>query len=165
MTLPARTFTGLGSDLALTRYVGTPSAVELDHADSWGGLDLAVGAGGRGSPRPSRGDDLETVSERPNLGQALIVRLLTPRGALTPLGHPEYGSRLVELVGRGNDETTRNLARRHVIEAVRDERRVGELVDLAVTTATGSPDTVRIELSVRPLADDEPLSLGLEVSL
>lgn len=158
-------FTRLGSDLALTRYVGTPSAVELDGADSWGGLDLAVVPGGRGSRRPSRGEGLGTVRERENLGQALIVRLLTPRGALAPLGHPEYGSRLVELIGRGNDETARNLARLHVIEAVREERRVRELLDLRVESTQDRADTIRVELTVLPLADDEPLALGLEVTL
>ena len=38
----AKTYSRLGSDLALTRYVGTPSSVPLEVADSWGALDLAV---------------------------------------------------------------------------------------------------------------------------
>lgn len=162
----AATFAKLGSDLALTRYVGTPSAVELDSADSWHGLDLTAVPASRGRKRPTADVlDLGVVSERANLGQALIVRLLTPRGALGPFGHPDYGSRLVELIGRGNDETARNLARLHVIQAVREEPRVAELLELAVATTPDAPDTVRISLAVRPRGDDDPLNIALEVSL
>src|SRR5947209_14155752 len=53
--------------------------------------------------------DLQVVSGTDNLAQAVLMRLLTPRGELAALGHPEYGSRLHELVGRQNTATTRNL--------------------------------------------------------
>jgi phage baseplate assembly protein W len=102
---------------------------------------------------------------RSNLGQALILRLLTPRGSLDQLGHPDYGSRLVELIGRRNDETSRNLARLYTLQAVREEPRVAELLDLSVETTPDSPDTIRIGFAVRPVGDDEPLALGLEVAL
>lgn len=162
----ARTFVSLGADLALTRYVGIPSAVSLDSADSWGGLDLAVVPASRGRRRPTADAlDLGTVTERDNLGQALIVRLLTPRGGLGSLGHPDYGSRLGELIGRENNETTRNLARLHVIQALKEEPRVAELLDLSVTVTADRPDAIRISFSVRPVGDDEALALGLEVTL
>jgi phage baseplate assembly protein W len=164
----AEAFTKLGADLALTRYVGVASAVPLESADSWGGLDLAVVPGGRGErQRRAELGDLEIVSGRANLGQALILRLLTPRGGLAGLGHETYGSRLGELIGRGNDETTRNLARLYTLQALGDEPRVrpGGVLDLSVTTAPGQPDTIRIAFSVLPIHDDEPLALGLEVAL
>jgi phage baseplate assembly protein W len=141
------------------------SAVALKAADSWGGLDLAVRPAADGPRRPTTGDGLAVVRERENLGQALILRLLTARGSLAPLGHPDYGSRLVELIGRENDETTRNLARLYVLEALRAEPRVREVAELTVETASGSPDTVRVSFGVLPLGDDEPLTLGLEVAL
>ena len=151
------------ADLALTRYVGTPSAAPLPAADSWGSLDLRVVAGRpgrRGTPA-----DLGTVAARANLGQALTLRLLTDKGALAPLGHPDYGCRLVSLIGRTNNETTRHLARLYVIEAIRQEPRVKALTALNVATAPGQPDTIRIELAVVPLNDDDPLALTLEVAL
>ena len=161
-----RTFTALGTDIALTRYVGTDSSVELDSADSWHGVDLAVVPASRGRRRPSAdATDLGAVDGRANLGQALILRLLTPRGSLAPLGHPEYGSRLGELIGRRNDETARNLARLYTLQAVREEPRVAELLDLSVATTQDRADTIRIEFSVRPVGDDDPLALGLEVAL
>ncbi len=161
-----RTVAVLGSDLALTRYVGTESSVVLDSADSWHGLDLAVVPATLGRKRPSAdASDLGAVEGRSNLGQALILRLLTPRGSLAPLGHADYGSRLVELIGRTNDETSRNLARLYTLQALREEPRVAELLDLSVETTAGSPDTIRIGFAVLPVGDDEPLALGLEVAL
>ncbi|MEA2715762.1 MAG: hypothetical protein QOI99_79, partial [Actinomycetota bacterium] len=85
-------------------------------------------------------------------------------GTLGPLGHADYGSRLVELVGRLNDEATRNLARLFTIQAVAAERRA-QLVRLEVSVPPGQPGTVRIDLVVLPIGQDEPLALGLEVAL
>lgn len=159
-----KSFARLGSDLALTRYAGTASAAPLDAADSWGSLDLQVHAGGFNG---RNGDllDLAAIAARENLGQALILRLLTKKGSLEPLGHPDYGCRLVDLIGRENNATNRNLARLYTIEAVSQERRVRKLLDLAVEPVPGQPDTLRIGLSVVPIDDDDPLSLTLEVTL
>ena len=151
------------SDLALTRYVGTASAAPLPSADSWGSLDLRIVAGrpgSRGTP-----SDIGTVAARANLAQALTLRLLTAKGALTELGHPAYGCRLVTLIGRTNNEATRHLARLYVIEAIREEPRVKALTGLAVATAPGQPDTIRIDLAVAPLTDEDPLALTLDVAL
>jgi phage baseplate assembly protein W len=155
----------LGRDVGVTRYVGTPAGIALDEADSWRGVDLALVAAAdapRGAPTP---EGLEIVSGRANLGQRLIMRLLTPRGGLAALGHADYGSRLGELIGRLNDAATRNVARLYTLEALAQEPRVREVLALEVTTLPASPDAIRISFSVLPLHDDEPLSLGLEVTL
>jgi phage baseplate assembly protein W len=162
----AKTYAILGADLALTRYTGASGAAPLDAADSWGTLDLRVTPGGRGGLLlPQDPVDLAGVAGRENLAQALVLRLLTMRGALAPLGHPEYGSRLLELIGRVDNETTRNLARLHTIEALAQERRVRKLIDLAVEPAPGRADTIQIHLSVLPVADDDPLAVAFEVTL
>ena len=156
----------LGCDLALTRYSGVPSSVPLEVADSWGVLDLQVVPGGKGG-LPQAGDirDAGAVAGRANLAQALVLRLLTRQGALSGLGHPDYGCRLLELIGELNNETTRNLARLFTIQAINQEARVKQLLDLAVTTVADQPDTIRISLSVLPVDDDDPLALTLEVTL
>jgi phage baseplate assembly protein W len=161
-----KTYARLGSDIALTRYTGVPGSLTLESADSWGTVDLAVVPGGKGGLK-AVGDvsDLGAVSGRANLAQALIVRLLTPLGSLAPLGHPEYGSRLVELVGQVNNVATRNLARLYTIQALSQEPRAREILDLTVDTPEGQTDTVRIGFSVLPLDDDAPLPLALEVTL
>jgi phage baseplate assembly protein W len=162
----------LKSDFALTRDVGTPSALGIaaTGADSWGSLDLAVVPGGKGGlrvPGMLEPADAGVVSGRENLAQALTLRLLTPFGSLAPLGHPNYGSRLVSLIGRLNDQTTRNLARLYTIEAVAQERRVAKLLDLAVTTPDerNFPSDVTIAFTVLPVHDGEPLALAVDVQL
>ena len=82
----------LGVDVGLTLATFAGGRLPLEAADSWGGLDLGIGAAGRGIPGHPGGDDLTLAAERANLGQALILRLLTPLGSLGPLGHPDYGS-------------------------------------------------------------------------
>lgn len=151
------------ADLALTRYSGVAGYAPLLAADSWGGLDLRVVQ--REFGRRAAATDLGTVAERENLAQALMLRLLTERGALAPLGHPDYGCRLVTLIGRLNTEATRNLARLYVIEALRAEPRVRQLTRLEVLAAPGAPDTIRIALEVVPLRDDDPLALSLDIAL
>ena len=54
------------------------------------------------------------------------MRLLTPRGELAELGHPEYGSRLHELIGSPNSETRRSLAKLFVLESLAQEPRIDE---------------------------------------
>lgn len=160
----AKSYRRHGTDLALTRYTGTISAVPLESADSWGSLDFKIAAGGN-SGRSGDLLDIAAVSGRENLGQALILRLLTRQGSLEPLGHPDYGSKLTDLIGRENNASNRNLARLYTLEALGQERRVREVIGLAVEPVPGSPDTVRIAFSVLPLDDDDPLSLSLEVTL
>jgi phage baseplate assembly protein W len=160
----AKSYRRLGTDLALTRYVGTASAVALESADSWGSLDLQVAAGG---PTGRNGDlvGLRAAAERENLAQALILRLLTKQGSLAELGHPQYGSRLVNLIGQENNQTNRHLARLYTIEALGQEPRVREVTGLTVETVPGQPDTIRVSFSAIPVDDDDPLALSLEVTL
>jgi len=53
--------------------------------------------------------DLATQTGLANLVQSLIVRVLTERGELTALGHPNYGSRHHQLIGEPNTVSNRNL--------------------------------------------------------
>lgn len=154
---------GLGVDVALTRFVGTAAASPLDFAHSWGTLDLAVAPRQAGVRATEPG--LAAVSGRANLAQALILRLLTPRGSLAPLGHAAYGSRLGELVGRRNDVTARNLARLYVLEALGQEPRIAEVQALAVETDPASPDVIRISFAVRPIGGIDPTGDPLAISL
>lgn len=163
--MPARTDARLGTDLALTHAKSVESSLALVAADTWESLDLAAGPRRTGTRPSDAGVDLQTVAGRGNLAQALILRLLTPRGDLAHLGHPGFGSRLGELVGRLNDDVTRNLARLYTIEAIADEPRVGRLDQLEIRTPPGSPDVVDISFRVRPVTGDEPVSVALEITL
>jgi phage baseplate assembly protein W len=104
--------------------------------------------------------DLRTIEGRDNLAQAVIVRLLTPRGELAPLAHPDYGSRLHELIGRQNTETTRNLVKLHVLESLAAEPRIEEVVELTVTPAPPARDRVNVLLQVRPVGETAVITIG-----
>src|SRR5690348_15586339 len=65
--------------------------------------------------------DLDTLSAQDNLKQALLLRFLTPVGELALLGHPDYGSRLHELIGELNNDTNRNIAKLFVLQALAAE--------------------------------------------
>jgi|SRR5690349_11589924 len=104
--------------------------------------------------------DVARSSGRDNLRQAIEIRLLTPKGELAALGHPDYGSRLPELVGQPNTETTRNLAKLFVIEALKQERRIQKIVGVDVSAAPGERQRIRILLSVLPIASQSVLDLG-----
>jgi phage baseplate assembly protein W len=104
--------------------------------------------------------DLALVSGRDNLGQAVLMRLLTPRGELAALAHPEYGSRLHELIGRQNTETTRNLARLYILESLEQEPRIEKVLEVGVAPSPGTRDRVDVLLRVRPIGRNGALSLG-----
>jgi phage baseplate assembly protein W len=110
--------------------------------------------------QPRRLGDLGRTAGRDNLAQAVIMRLLTPRGELEALGHPEYGSRLHELVGRPNTVSTRNLAKLYVLESLAAEPRVQKVVRVDVGPSPGTRDRVDVLLQVLPARDLEPLLIG-----
>lgn len=158
-------YSRLGTDLTLVPAGREGEEGPLPFPDSWGSLDLAIGP--RRTPRVrDGGGDLQPIAGRENLAQALVLRLLTPVGALAHLGHSAYGSRLTSLIGRPDDAATRNLARRYVIEALAAEPRIAQPVDaLDVQSVPGDPASLQVAFSVRPITDEDPLSIVLEVAL
>ena len=109
--------------------------------------------------------DFRTVGGRDNLGQAMILRLLTPLGELAPLGHPTYGARLHEIVGQPNSETTRNLAKLHILAALKDERRIEKVVAVDVAQHPRLRDLIQISVEVLPLGADVALALSFALEL
>lgn len=105
-------------------------------------------------------EELVTVAGRDNLGQALVMRLLTPLGELTDLGHPDYGSRVPDLVGRGNTATTRDLLKLAILEAVVRDPRVAEVVEVRVDPAFAVRDTVEVLVVVVPVGATSPVQVG-----
>lgn len=121
---------------------------------------------GRLAPGILEAIDLGSLSDRDNLAQALILRLLTPRGSLADLGHADYGSRLHELIGDRKTETLRNLCRAYVLEVVAQEPRVeDQAVSLVFDPLAETTASFVFTLAVQPRLGGDPLSLGLEVGL
>jgi phage baseplate assembly protein W len=112
------------------------------------------------APRPDTGGvDLARVAEVENLQQALLLRFLTPVGALAHLGHPDYGCRLYELIGEPNTETNRNRAKLYTLIALKAEPRVKAVKSVTVTTRRSQPTRVDIRLSVETIDTDTLLNL------
>jgi len=109
--------------------------------------------------RTETGKDLETVTRVDNLSQALLLRFLTEVGELTLLRHPDYGSRLFELIGELNSETNRNRAKLFVLEALQAEPRVKEIKAVNVTQNLADRTRMDIRVSLLPVDSDTLLSL------
>jgi phage baseplate assembly protein W len=110
--------------------------------------------------RPETGDDdLEILARVDNLSQALLLRFLTEVGELTLLGHPDYGSRLFELIGELNNETNRNRAKLFVLEALQAEPRVKEIRSVTVTQNRADRTRMDISMSLRTVDSDTLLNL------
>lgn len=104
--------------------------------------------------------DFTLTAGRDNLAQAISVRLLTPRGELAALAHPDYGSRLPELIGEQRTETNRNLAKLYILEALKQEPRVAGVVAVEVTDNPGHRHRIDIFIQVRPIDDSEVVDVG-----
>ena len=101
-----------------------------------------------------------------NLEQALANRIKTHKGELSALGHPDYGSRHHELIGEPNVERTRHLIKLYVLQALRDEARIEQVLSARVMAEHQPPrETVRIELELRVRGQAHPLNLVLPFSL
>jgi phage baseplate assembly protein W len=110
--------------------------------------------------------DLVSVAGHENLAQALLLRFLTPFGEFTILGHPDYGSRLYELIGELNNDVNRRKARMYVLQALAAEPRIAAVQNLQVTQAPNpNKDTVLISMTLDVIDSDTPLNLVFPFSL
>jgi len=103
--------------------------------------------------------DLQLAHEEENLAQAIVHRLMTDIGELEELGHPDYGSRLYDLLGQPNTEETRGLARTYVLEALSREPRIKEIVSVTVTPNSLDMNRIDIEIIVVPVGKRRPLTV------
>jgi phage baseplate assembly protein W len=103
--------------------------------------------------------DVETVGEVQSLQQALLLRFMTHLGEMAILGHPDYGSRLFELIGELNNDTNRAIAKLYTLEALQAEPRVAEVLSVDVTQNLSSPARVDIQVSVMAIESNIPVNL------
>ena len=119
----------------------------------------------RAAPGAEPPADLETVEGVENLEQALLLRFLTPVGELAALGHPRYGSRLHELIGELNNDTTRNRAKLFVLQSLAEEPRVKETLSVTVTQHPDVRERMDIRLAVVTIREAAVLNLVFPFSL
>ncbi len=104
--------------------------------------------------------DFGVIESKDNLGQAVMMRLLTPCGELEALGHPEYGSRLHELIGSPNNPVHRNLVKLYILESLAQEPRIQKIIRVVVDPAPGTRDRVNVLIQVLPVAATGLLTIG-----
>lgn len=104
--------------------------------------------------------DFVTRNGKENLIQAVIMRLLTPRGELTALGHSRYGARVHELIGRENNSSTHNLLKLYILDALQHEPRIEKILELLITPTIGSRSAVDILLRVQPVGVSDLVQIG-----
>lgn len=103
--------------------------------------------------------DLDSVSEINNIKQALLLRFLTPVGELAQLGHPDYGCRLIELIGELNTERTRNRAKMFVLQALAAEPRIKQVLRVQITPNAADRGRIDIEVDAVTVDSSTPLNL------
>jgi phage baseplate assembly protein W len=104
--------------------------------------------------------DLTLVGGRENLGQGVVMRLLTPMGEIEELGHPDYGCRMHELIGRPNTPTTRNLVKLHILEALQAEPRIDRIDSVTVDPVESVESLATVEIRVVPAEETEVVVIG-----
>jgi len=140
----------LGRDLLLRYDAGSGFFEDADLLDRRAGVER----------------DLQLADGLPNLEQALANRLKTRKGELAPLGHPDYGSRHHELIGEPNVDRTRHLIKLYVLQALRAEPRIEQVLSARVMPEHQPPrESVRIEIVLRVRGEPTPLNLVLPFSL
>ena len=116
---------------------------------------------------PSASGDLTTAVGRANLAQAILNRLLTRKGELAKLGHPNYGSRLYTLIGGLNNTRTRSLAELYMRESLAQESRIQEITQITFAPPSRSleRDLLKVTITVKPVGQQEILSFDLALNL
>lgn len=109
--------------------------------------------------------DLAPVAGVDNAVQAVIHRIMTARGELADLGHPEYGSRHHELIGKPNSENNRNLVKLYILQALALEPRIEKILSANIVyNRAVRPDQVEIDLKLTFIGAQVPLNLVIPFS-
>ncbi len=110
--------------------------------------------------------DLKTVDGRENLAQAIINRLLTRKGELRRLGHPQYGSRLYQLVGELNNARVRGMAEIYIRESLAHEKRIVEItrIEFAPISRSQGRNVMQASISVLPTGSQSPITIAIPIN-
>ena len=120
---------------------------------SWG-MDLVPAIG-----------ELDLVHGADTIVQALRLRLRVREGELAPLGWPDYGSRMHELIGEPSLARTHARAMTLASEAIERDPRVVQVTRIAATVPLGDRDVIRLDMDVDLIAEPVPLNLVFDLSL
>jgi len=106
-----------------------------------------------------RTGDLETVEGRDLMIQAIRHRLLTRKGELASLGHPEYGSLLEEVIGEPNIPDTHRIMETLIRDCLRHETRIKNVLSVKAASSKKEKDMVHIFVHVELSGGDGELKI------
>lgn len=151
------------------RVIARPAAqlfgADLALAEGAGGLDLTLLGANRGGSGGSTAGDLGLAVGNDNIVQALTLRLRVRRGELAPLGWPDHGSRLHELIGEPDLPRTRLKAQVFTRDAIAADPRVAEVLAVDVVPIPGERQVLRLSVDVRLIDTPQPLNLVFALAL
>jgi phage baseplate assembly protein W len=113
------------------------------------------------------GGGLSTVNGRANLAQAIVNRLLTRQGELEELGHPEYGSRLHELLGEANNLRLRVLTEIYIRDCLAQETRIAEVQYVTLSPPVRGIDrsVLNVTLGILPIGETQGFSFTVPINI
>lgn len=112
-------------------------------------------------------NDLQTISGRENLAQAIVNRLLTRKGELAHFGHPDYGSRLYLLIGELNNIRQRAKAELYIRECLAQEPRIETVKEVAFAKPNRQEgrDTLKIQIRIKPIGGEDEFSILIPIDI
>jgi phage baseplate assembly protein W len=110
---------------------------------------------------------IATVQGRANLAQAIVNRLLTRQGELAELGHPEYGSRLHELLGEANNLRLRVLTEIYIRDCLAQETRIAEVQYVTLSPPVRGIDrsVLKVSLGILPIGETQGFSFTIPINI
>ena len=99
--------------------------------------------------------EMQRISGKANLVQALTLRLLVDTGEIACLGKPRYGTRIRDLIGEPLDRANLELIRRYVRQALLQDPRVAEVTRLIVRPRESEPGAVEVLAVVTAVNGEE----------
>lgn len=138
---------------------------DLALRDGAGGADLTQLGAFRADRRQGTSGDLGLAVGNDNIVQALTQRLRVRQGELAPLGWPDYGSRLHELIGEPDLPRTRLKAQVFTRDAIEADPRVTKVLGVEVTPVPGERQVLRLAALVQVIASPQPLNLVFDLAL
>lgn len=109
-------------------------------------------------------EDIATITGADNVQQSLIKRIMTRKGELADLGHPEYGSKHHDLIGELNTESNRNLLKFYILECLSHEPRIEKILRTQIKADTDNCALVRIYLEIKIITVTSPINLIIPFS-
>ncbi len=114
----------------------------------------------QGQNKVDIGRDILTVSGYANLEMQLRHRIMTTKGELSGLGHPEYGSLVPTFIGKANTPVWQERIMVECMVAVMADPRVSKITN---STFTIEGTAVYFTADVRPINQMQPIQINIPI--